>query len=132
MKTYQGGCHCGAVRYQVEADLQQGTGRCNCSYCRKVRAWGTAVKPEQFTLISGEDHLVSYRFGSQAIEHPFCKTCGVRSFLRGNIEQVGGAFVSVQVATLDIDDEELASLPVQHQDGRSNSWWTPPKVTSYL
>jgi hypothetical protein len=132
MKTYQGGCHCGAVRYQVELDLQQGTGRCNCSICRKTRSWGTTVKPAQFALLQGEANLGAYRFGTQSGEHLFCKTCGVRSFGRGYVEQLGGAFVSIQVACLDIGDEELAAVPVQFQDGRDNNWWNAPKVTSYL
>ncbi|HEY6876762.1 MAG TPA: GFA family protein [Polyangiales bacterium] len=132
MKTYQGGCHCGAVRYRVEADLMSGTGRCNCSFCQKTRAWGAVLKPAQFELLTGEDNLGSYRFGTESGEHLFCKTCGVRSFSRGYIEQIGGAFVSIQIACLDIDDDELASLPVQFQDGRNNNWWNEPRVTSYL
>jgi hypothetical protein len=131
-KSYQGGCHCGAVRYQVEVDLQAGTGRCNCSFCGKTRAWSAQVKPAQFTLRTGEDQLGSYGFGTHAGEHLFCKTCGVRSFGRGYVEQIGGAFVSIQVACLDMSDDERASLPVTYQDGRDNNWWNAPKITSYL
>ena len=36
METYQGSCHCQAVRFTVQLDdPKQGLYRCNCSLCRK-------------------------------------------------------------------------------------------------
>jgi hypothetical protein len=132
IETYQGSCHCGAVRYQIEADLSTGTGRCNCSFCEKTRSWGALLKPAQFTLLAGEDNLATYQFGTKSAEHLFCKTCGVRTFDRGYLEQLGGAFVSIQVASLTMDDDARASLPIAYQDGRNDNWWNEPKVKSYL
>jgi hypothetical protein len=131
-KTYEGGCHCGAVRFRVELDLAQGTGRCNCSFCRKTRSWGTTVKPQAFQLLRGADALSDYQFATKSGHHRFCKHCGVHSHGEGYVEQLGGAFVSVQLTALDIDDEELAAAPVAFQNGRDDSWWTDPKVKSYL
>ena len=34
-----GGCHCGALRFEVELDLSAGTAKCNCTYCAKSRFW---------------------------------------------------------------------------------------------
>jgi len=97
LKTYQGSCHCGAVRFEADIDLAQGTGKCNCSICFKTRNWSAIVKPDKFRLLSGADALAEYRFASKQAEHLFCRHCGVRSFERGDIPQIGGAYVSVKV-----------------------------------
>jgi hypothetical protein len=131
VKTYAGSCHCGAVRYEADVDLAEGGARCNCSICRKTRAWGTSVKPEAFRLLSGEDALSSYAFG-QAGQHKFCKTCGVRVFGAFDIPEIGGKMVSIQLTTLDASDEDLAASPVMYCNGRDNDWWHPPAITSYL
>jgi hypothetical protein len=132
-KTYTGGCHCGAVRYEVDLDLQAGTGRCNCSICAKRRFWGARAVPADFRLLTDPAALADYQFNSHSVHHRFCRTCGVHAFGDGHIAQTGGDFVSVNVACLDgISPEELAALPVRYFDGLNNNWWNAPTVTGYL
>jgi len=133
LKTYHDSCHCGAVHFEADLDLAQGTGKCNCSICTKTRNWTVIIKPDAFRLISGEDALSEYRFGSKQGQHLFCRHCGVRSFERGHLKEIGGDYVSVKVACLDdVDPAELAAAPVKFANGRDNKWWEPPAETRHL
>lgn len=77
----RGGCHCGAVRF--EASLPEAPVPaldCNCSICAMTGFLHVMVPHDGFELLTERDALASYRFGSGAAEHLFCKACGVKSF----------------------------------------------------
>lgn len=78
--TVQGGCHCGAVRFAAEVPRAVRLLACNCSMCAKTGFLHLIVPHGDFRLLSGADQLSSYRFGTRAAEHLFCKICGIRSF----------------------------------------------------
>jgi len=133
LQTHTGSCHCGNVRFEADIDLNAPTGQCNCSICTKTRNWSASVKPENFRLLTDPDATGDYHFGTHAVHWRFCKTCGVRPYADGDIAEIGGRFVSVQLACLDdVTPQQLAALKVRYADGRANNWTHPPAETSYL
>lgn len=130
--TYQGSCHCGTVRVEADLDLSQPSGRCNCSFCGKSRAWSILIKPTEFRVLAGADNLGDYQFGTKQGHHRFCKHCGIYLYGHGDVPELGGAFVSVRVSCLDLEPERLAAIAVHYGNGRDNDWASPPKLTSYL
>jgi hypothetical protein len=81
MIEVSGGCHCGAVRFRADMpDPPVPALDCNCSVCSMTGFLHIMVPHDEFELIAGRDALTSYRFGTGAAEHLFCKTCGVKSF----------------------------------------------------
>src|ERR1700754_4581895 len=101
VKHHRASCHCGRVSVEAELDLMTGTARCNCSICAKARWWGISVKPDAVKAVQGEDNTFSYRFGTMAMDMRHCSTCGLRVYGYGDIPQMGGKFVAINVACLD-------------------------------
>ncbi len=79
--TYEGGCHCGAVRLSVIVDKHEATD-CNCSICIKKGFLHLIVPADRFTLLSGADVLTTYTFNTGTAKHTFCRICGIHSFYR--------------------------------------------------
>jgi hypothetical protein len=128
-RSYDGSCHCGAVRFKLEADLSKGGSHCNCSICTKIAPTGHTAKPSAFTLVAGEDALSTYQWGSKMSTRYFCKHCGVHCFGRGHLEQLGGDFVSVNLNCL--DGVDVSTLPINYWDGRHNNWSAGTRSTPW-
>jgi hypothetical protein len=79
----EGGCHCRAVRFRAEIpDRAVRLDVCNCSICRLTGYLHLYVSDEDFHLISGEDALTTYQFGTGTALHMFCLHCGIKSFYK--------------------------------------------------
>src|SRR6478609_11579688 len=79
MRTLDGGCHCGRVRFRVTAELDRVT-YCNCSMCSKKGFLHLIVAPSQFELLSGKGDLATYTFNTGVARHTFCRHCGIHPF----------------------------------------------------
>ncbi|MBW4491636.1 MAG: GFA family protein [Oscillatoria princeps RMCB-10] len=97
--TCSGGCHCGAVRFQVIVDQYEAV-ECNCSICTKKGFLHLIVPAERFTLLQGEDVLTTYTFNTGTAKHTFCRICGIHAFYRPRSHPEG---YSVNVRCLDGD-----------------------------
>jgi len=112
MKTMQGGCHCGRVRFKVTADLTRVT-YCNCSICSKKGFLHLIVPPQQFELMSGKDDLSTYTFNTGVAKHTFCKTCGIHPFYTPRSDPD-----KVDVNVRCLDDVDVSALTVSTFDGK--------------
>ena len=106
MATYEGGCHCGRVRFRVAGTLDE-VSDCNCSMCAKKGFLHWIVAPEQFELLAGEDALTTYQFNTKVARHTFCRHCGIHPFYvpRSDPDKIdvnARCLAGVDVATLTI------------------------------
>jgi hypothetical protein len=134
IKTYHGSCHCKTLRFEADLDLSKGTGKCNCSYCWKARAWNMGIKPDEFRLLSGKEHAAEYGFREGSTNHHvFCKQCGVHVYTYGYVAEIGGDYVSVSLSTLDdLPPAELVAAPLHFMNGRDDDWFHTPAETRHL
>lgn len=79
-RRYEGGCHCGAVRFEVVLPEAIEVEECNCSICAKSGNIHVIVPASCFTLLQGEETLTLYTFNTGAAQHLFCSVCGVKSY----------------------------------------------------
>lgn len=80
MKRYPGGCHCGAVTFEVELDDRVVAHECNCSLCSMLGFQHLIVPTARFHLLTGAAELTIYTFNTGVARHSFCRHCGVKSF----------------------------------------------------
>ena len=114
MTTHKGGCHCGAVAFEIEAPANIDAKDCNCSICSKSGFLHLFVSRNNFNLLSGEDDLSTYTFGTGVAKHYFCRHCGVKSFYIPRSHPDG---YSVNARCL--EPETIESLTVEPFDGRN-------------
>jgi hypothetical protein len=77
---HTGGCHCGRVRFEVDAPAEIEVQDCNCSMCRRAGYLHLIVPRSRFRLLRGDEHLTTYTFNTGVARHLFCSVCGIKSF----------------------------------------------------
>jgi hypothetical protein len=114
MTTHTGGCHCGRVRFEVDAPAAIKADQCNCSICAKSGYLHLTVSADAFRLLQGEDAIQTYTFNTGVAKHHFCRHCGVKSFYVPRSHPNG---ISVNVNCL--DPETVESLEIVPFDGQN-------------
>ena len=115
-QTYQGQCHCAAVKFQVKlSDGLNSARRCTCSLCSRRGAVAVSAELKDIEFIQGEDRLSVYQFGTKVAKHYFCSHCGIYTHhqRRSNPTQFG-----INLACLDGQTPFLESVPVL--DGKNH------------
>jgi hypothetical protein len=111
--VHRGGCHCGAVAFEVDAPARPRVQACNCSICAATGFLHLIVPADRFRLLRGADALAEYRFNTGTARHLFCRTCGVKAFYVPRSHPDG---YSVNARCLEA--ATLAGLDIEAFDGR--------------
>src|SRR5262249_31243706 len=111
MKTYKGSCHCGKVRFEVDADIDH-VRLCDCSICRKRGALTHRVEESCFRLLTPLDELSLYQWHTRTAKDYFCSACGVLAFRR---PRTAPHLWAVNVRCL--DDVDLSAIPIREVHG---------------
>jgi hypothetical protein len=112
--THRGGCHCGAVAFEVDAPARLGVQQCNCSVCSMTGFLHLIVPASRFRLLRGTEALESYTFNTGTARHLFCRRCGIKSFYVPRSNPDG---FSVNVRCL--DHATIEHVEVSEFDGRN-------------
>ena len=111
---HMGGCHCGRVRFEVEAPAALEVQECNCSICGKSGYLHLIVPKSRFKLLQGAEFLSTYTFNTGVAQHLFCKVCGIKSFYIPRSNPDG---FSVNARCL--DPQTIASIKITQFDGQN-------------
>jgi hypothetical protein len=110
--THRGGCHCGRVRFEVEAPEELVVDACNCSICSMTAYLHLIVPQSRFRLLTSDDELTTYAFNTGVAKHRFCRHCGIKSFYVPRSHPDG---ISVNARCL--DRETIRSVEIVPFDG---------------
>ncbi|XP_072496158.1 centromere protein V [Notamacropus eugenii] len=112
---HTGGCHCGAVRFEVWASADLHVFDCNCTICKKKQNRHFIVPASRFKLLKGAENITTYTFNTHKAQHTFCKSCGVQSFYtpRSNPDGYG-------IAPHCLDEGSVRSIVIEEFNG--NEW----------
>ncbi len=110
---HSGGCHCGRVRFDVEAPARLSVLDCNCSMCAKTGYLHLIVPKANFRLLQGGEHLTTYMFNTGVAKHLFCSVCGIKSFY---VPRSHPDSYSVNARCL--DNVSIEAMTIEPFDGR--------------
>ena len=118
MTTHRGSCHCGRVRFEIDATIDH-VRSCDCSICRRRGALNHRVPKENLRLLTSWSDLVLYQWGSRTAKDYFCPVCGILAFrrpsdptpqeVREGVEPFDGWAINVRC----LEDVHFDSIPIK-------------------
>lgn len=112
---FKGSCHCGNIAFEVEGTIEAAVS-CNCSICSRKGALLWAVPRKDLRLLTSEEGIGRYTFNNHAIEHRFCRNCGMNPYAEdAPSEGERSAYVNLRC----LEDFDVTAIPVIEFDGRS-------------
>jgi hypothetical protein len=129
MGAWSGSCHCGAVRFRVEAEIRELT-RCDCSLCRRKGAMMAQIPESGLTILAGEDDLTLYQWNQRIARHYFCRRCGIYPFHRKRSDPKSygvniGCLEGFDPAAYPLRLADGVGMTVRAKDARPD--WTGPR-----
>jgi hypothetical protein len=121
-RTYRGSCHCGAVRFEVDLDLDH-VRACDCSVCLKRGALVHRIEEAHLRLLTPLEGLTLYQWHTRTAKDYFCPQCGILPFRRPRArapdEVAGGMpdFSGWSVNVRCLDGVDLDAIPVRRIHG---------------
>lgn len=123
---YQGSCHCGAIRFEVQAPEHPEVEDCNCSICRMTGFLHLIVPRAHFRLLQGEDAIITYRFNTGVAQHHFCKICGIKAYYVPRSNPDG---IDVNVRCLTPQPKSIEIVPFDGQNWEAHAHTLAHKST---
>ncbi len=111
---HTGGCHCGRVRFEIQAPMHIEVSDCDCSICSRTGYLHLIVPKSRFKLLSGEDALTTYQFNTKTAKHLFCSHCGIKSFYAPR-SHLDGYSVNARC----LDEGTVTGMTAKKTDGKN-------------
>ena len=127
---FAGSCHCGAVRFRVDAVIEELT-TCDCSLCSMRHALMFKVPELALTVLDGQEMLTLYEWNTRRAKHYFCRRCGIYVFHR---KRAAPDHFGVNVhclegfdsASISVRATEGANMSIEDPSARAQ--WPGPRV----
>ena len=124
--THTGSCHCGRVRFELQAKLAYAMD-CNCSLCRRKGALWHGASDTTLRIVAGEQELTLYQFGTLTAKHYSCRHCGVSPFSRPRLDPRRWAVNLRCIEGLDLSSLEIRSFDGEHWEQSARALYAQAK-----
>ena len=114
MITHGGGCHCGRVRFEVDAPAELVIDECNCSMCHRSGYLHLIVTADRFRIVRGRDAMTTSTFNTRTAKHLVCSTCGIKPFYVPRSHPDGWS-----VNARGIDSDTVKAMKISAVDGKN-------------